>query len=98
MKNKRTNYSEIPRLTAQDFKHGRRLTPHERATFAKAYRNTFKEEPPHFGRPFKYMDAKLVPVSIRLHPTILAWAREQAHKKHMGYQSFLNRLLLRLAA
>jgi predicted DNA binding CopG/RHH family protein len=44
------------------------------------------------------MEAKLVPVSIRLHPTILTWAREQAHKEHIGYQSFLNRLLLKLAA
>ncbi|MBK8575437.1 MAG: AT hook motif protein [Elusimicrobia bacterium] len=98
MKNKKINYSEIPQLKAQDFKHGRRLTSQESATFRKAYRNTFHEEPPHFGRPFKYMDSKLVPVSIRLHPIILTWAREQAHKKHIGYQSFLNRLLLRLAA
>jgi predicted DNA binding CopG/RHH family protein len=98
MKTKKIDYSEIPQLNAHDFKHGRRLTSQERATFGKAYRNTFHKEPPHFGRPFKYMEAKLVPVSIRLHPTILTWAREQAHKEHIGYQSFLNRLLLKLAA
>lgn len=98
MKNKKIDYREIPRLTEHDFRQGKHLTPQERATFGNAYRNTFHKEPPHFGRPYKYMDAKLVPVSIRLHPTILTWAREQAHKKHMGYQSFINQLLLRLAA
>jgi len=98
MKNKEIDYSEIPRLTAQDFKRGRKLTPQERTKFAKAYRNTFHKEPPRSGRPFKYADAKLVSISIRLHPAVLLWAKREASKKHVGYQSFLNNYLLRLAA
>jgi len=98
MNNKKIDYKEIPELTAQDFKRGRRITVEERAQFAEAYRNTFHREPPHLGRPFKYANAKLKPVSIRLHPNVLQWAKKEAQKHHVGYQSFLNEFLLQHAA
>jgi uncharacterized protein (DUF4415 family) len=97
MKNKKIDYREIPPLREQDFRRGRRITIEERATYAKAYRNTFHKEPPRIGRPFKYANTKLKAISIRLHPTVLRWAKREAHKRHAGYQSFLNDFLLRYA-
>ena len=98
MKNKKIDYSDIPPLTTEDFKRGRRITPEERAKFAQAYRNTFHKEPPRFDQPYKGADAKLKPISIRLHPSVLRWAKKEAHKQRIRYQSFLNRFLLRHAA
>jgi len=98
MKTKKIDYSEIPRLTPQDFKRGRRLMAEERVRLGEAYRNTFRKEPPHFGRPLKYTGAKLQSISIRLHPNVLRWARKEAHKQHKGYQSFLSEFLLRHVA
>lgn len=37
-------------------------------------------------------------VSIRLHPRIVRWAKTQAKKKHVGYQTVINEVLLKLAA
>lgn len=94
MNKRKIDCSEIQKLTAQDFKRGRHFTSQKRGKFAEAYRHAFCEEPPHLGRPFKYANAKLVSVSIRIHPVVLNWAKKEAHKKHVGYQSFLNEFLL----
>jgi hypothetical protein len=95
---KKIDYSDIPPLSAEDFKRARRLTSGERAKFNRAYHNTFHTAPPRIGRPFKYPEARLKPVSIRLHPHILTWARKEAHKQNMGYQGFINEFLLKAAA
>lgn len=49
------------------------------------------------GRPPKVGD-KYLPISIRLHPKAAAWARRQAQRRGVGYQTVINDVLLRMAA
>jgi predicted DNA binding CopG/RHH family protein len=98
MKKTEIDYSDIPKNWRQNYKKGRHFTDEERAKFADAYRNTFHKEPPRVGRPFKYENLKLKPISIRLHPHVIRWAKKKAQEKSMGYQSFLNDFLMRHAA
>ena len=41
---------------------------------------------------------KYVPISIRLHPQVLAWAKAEAKKRGVGYQSVINEALLEMTA
>ena len=79
---------EIPPLTAADFKRARRVTPEEHAAFHKAVRN-FRSR----GRPKKIF-GKYRPVTIRFHPYVLEWAKTEAKKRGVGYQTFINQTLL----
>ena len=49
---------------------------------------------PRVGRPTKYPSGKLTGVYIRLHPKVLQWAKREAKKKNVGYQTFLSEWLL----
>jgi predicted DNA binding CopG/RHH family protein len=42
-------------------------------------------------------DAKFKPISIRLHPKILEWAKKEARKLGIGYQTVINNMLLKKA-
>ena len=42
----------------------------------------------------KNEDEKNEPISIRLHPKVLAWAQEEAQKRGIGYQTVINEVLL----
>lgn len=42
-------------------------------------------------------DEKFKPISIRLHPKILEWAKKEAGKLGVGYQTVINNLLLKEA-
>ena len=79
------------------FERGRKVHPVERRRFRKAYENTFGEKPPRRGRPPKKTD-KYMGIYIRLHPKALSWARAQAARRGIGYQTVINESLLRLAA
>lgn len=82
-----------------DWKNARRITPEEHARFKRALDNTFgKERPIKIGRPKKEVLEKFIPVSIRLHPKILKWAKAEAKKKKVGYQTIINDILLKIAA
>lgn len=50
------------------------------------------------GRPRKSASEKYLAVSIRLHPKIITWAKKQAKKRHIGYQTVINEILLREVA
>lgn len=50
------------------------------------------------GRPPKAKDLKYQPVSIRLHPKVLLWARKKAKKQGVGYQTVINEYLLNKVA
>jgi uncharacterized protein (DUF4415 family) len=50
------------------------------------------------GRPPKNIRQKFTPISIRLHPDILKWARREAKKRGVGYQTVINEILLSIAA
>ena len=79
------------------FDRARKIRPAERRKFRKAYENTFGEKPPRRGRPPKKSD-KYKAIYIRLHPKALNWARAQAARRGIGYQTVINESLLRLAA
>ncbi len=76
----------------------RRVTPEEHAMFRQAYINTFGREPPPRGRPAKEPEEKYKPISIRLHPSILEWAKREAKKRGVGYQTIINEVLMKAAA
>ena len=45
------------------------------------------------GRPAKRSADKYRPVQIRLHPKALHWARAEAHRRKIGYQTLINEVL-----
>jgi hypothetical protein len=50
------------------------------------------------GRPPKGPSEKYHDVHIRLHPQALAWARAEAKKRGIGYQTVINEVLLHRAS
>jgi hypothetical protein len=92
------DFSDIPELTAADFKRARRALPGEAEMFRKAIEQKLGfPRPPRVGRPTKYASGKLQGVYIRLHPQVIAWAKREAKKRHVGYHTFLSDWLMRKA-
>jgi len=87
-----------PPLTDAQLRSMRRVTPEEHARFRQAYINTFGKEPPMRGRPAKAPHLKYRDIHLKLHPKALAWARMQAKRRGIGYQTLINEILLRHAA
>ena len=46
------------------------------------------------GRPAKGLK-KYIPISIRFHPGILIWAKREAKKRGVGYQTVINESLMK---
>ncbi len=80
------------------FEKSRRVTPKETEMFRKAVEEKLGVERPSRGRPPKSSEAKFEPISIRLHPLALAWAKKEAKKRGVGYQTIINEILLKKAA
>jgi uncharacterized protein (DUF4415 family) len=76
------------------FDRARRATPEENQKFREAIASQFGSEPKKRGRPAKEEDEKYEPISIRFHPKVLAWAKEEAQKRGVGYQTVINEALL----
>jgi uncharacterized protein (DUF4415 family) len=81
------------------FDRARRITAEE----VKQYRHAIEEKTgkkrrARAGRPPKSSRAKYRPVSIRLHPAVIAWAKREAKKRGVGYQTIINEVLLANAA
>ncbi len=53
---------------------------------------------PPRGRPMKRPEEKYLPVSLRLHPLVLKWAKKEAKRRGTGYQTVINQTLLKHAA
>ena len=87
-----------PPLTEAQLREFHPLSARRRAIFRKAYINTFKKKPPKMGRPPKRSHEKYREVHIRLHPEALAWAKAEAKKRGLGYQTVINETLLHRAA
>ena len=98
MKKRKIDFSDIPELTKEDFKRARRVTPEEHAGFRQAYINTYGKEPPMRGRPAKAPHLKYRDIHLKLHPKVLNWARAEAKRRGIGYQTLINEVLLRNAA
>ena len=79
------------------FERARRVTPAETEAFRKAMEAKLGTKRPRRGRPPKG-DEKYQPVSIRLHPRVIAWAKREAKKRRLGYQTIINEALLDASA
>jgi len=79
------------------FELARRITPEEVRVFKKAIEDKLGVKRPDRGRPPKKED-KFQPVSIRLHPKALAWAKKEAKRRGVGYQTIINEVLLKKAS
>jgi len=66
--------------------------------FRQIYKNTFGRLPPRRGRPPKKGADKYRSIHIRIHPKALEWARAQAARRGIGYQTVINEALLKRAA
>jgi uncharacterized protein (DUF4415 family) len=76
------------------FERARRVTPEEHQKFKAAIAEQFGTKLRKRGRPVKEEEEKYEPISIRLHPKVLAWAKEEATKRGIGYQTVINEILL----
>lgn len=76
-----------------DLAKARRVTPQETKAFKGAIERTLEVKRPARGRPPKG-PAKYKDVHIRLHPAALAWAHAEARHRGIGYQTFINEVLL----
>jgi predicted DNA binding CopG/RHH family protein len=76
----------------------RRVTPEEHELFRQMYENTMRLPPALRGRPAKDVEEKYKPISIRLHPSVLEWAKREAKKRGVGYQTIINEVLMKAAA
>jgi uncharacterized protein (DUF4415 family) len=81
------------------FERARRITGEEVERFRKAVEaKTGKKRLPRRGRPPKAPTAKYRPIAIRLHPRVLAWAKREAKRRGVGYQTVINEALLARSA
>jgi uncharacterized protein (DUF4415 family) len=87
----------MKRAKAFPFETARRVTPREVETARKAIEQKLGRKRPRRGRPPKGA-AKYTPVSIRLDPRVIAWAKREAKRRGLRYQTIINEVLLRATA
>ena len=76
------------------FSRARRVSDEENQKFRQALSEQFDLKLRKRGRPAKEQEEKYEPISIRLHPKAIAWAKEEAEKRGLGYQTVINEVLL----
>jgi uncharacterized protein (DUF4415 family) len=76
------------------FEKARRISASETASARKAIESKTGKKRPARGRPAKSEEQKFVPTSIRLHPKVIEWAKKEAKRKGVGYQTIINEILL----
>lgn len=84
------------KVTEFPFEEARRITAKEVAAARIAVKEQFDIEPPKHGIPTKDESERYEPVSIRLHPKVIKWAKEEAQRRGVGYQTVINEALLKL--
>lgn len=77
------------------FEFARRVTWEEVEAGRKAIEQKLGVKRKSRGRPPKTPLEKYRPVSIRLHPKVLSWAKREAKVFGIGYQSLINSVLLK---
>lgn len=83
-----------PKVTEFPFKSARRITALEVTAAEEAVREQFGIEKPLRGRPPKEESERYEAVSIRLHPKVIEWAKQEAALRGVGYQTIINEVLL----
>ena len=76
------------------FEKARRITARETTAAKKAIEKKTGVKRKTRGRPAKGLQ-KYVPTSIRLHPKVLTWAKKEAKKRGIGYQTVINESLIK---
>lgn len=76
------------------FEKARRVTSKEVEAARKAIEQKTGKKRETRGRPTKFAEEKFIPISIRLHPKVLAWAQREAKKRGVGYQTIINEILM----
>ena len=76
------------------FERARRISSAEVKAGRKAIEEKSGKKRPSRGRPLKSENLKFIPTSIRLHPKVVEWAKKEAKKKGVGYQTIINEFLL----
>lgn len=93
-KRQKENAGDMNKESEFPFERARRVTPEENQKFRAAISEQFGMELRKRGRPVKNEEEKYELISIRLHPKVLAWAKEEAQKRGIGYQTVINEVLL----
>lgn len=75
------------------FDRARRVLEEETAEFRKAISDQFDVKLRDRGRQALDKSEKYVPISIRLEPAVIEWAKKQADLKGVGYQIVINDIL-----
>jgi len=78
------------------FERARRVTADEVDAARAAIVAKLGKARPRRGRPPKGAE-KYLPVSMRLHPRIVAWAKREGKRRGIGYQTVINEVLLKVA-
>lgn len=86
----------MKRIKEFDFKKSRPVTFKEVLMARKAIEKKLGVKRLKRGRPPKGLD-KYNPIQIRLHPQALQWAKFEAERRHIGYQTVINETLLSVA-
>ena len=76
------------------FERARRVTAGEVEMARQALEARTGVARPARGRPPKPVAERYRATSIRLHPKVLAWARREARRRKVGYQTVINEALL----
>lgn len=79
------------------FKRARRITAKEVIAAHKSIEVLTGKKRALRGRPPKIKSEKYRVISIRLHPQIFNWAKKEAKKRGLGYQTVINEALLQKA-
>ena len=87
----------MPSAKSFPFEKARRVTARETEAARKAIEKKLGAKRPRRGRPPKGT-AKYQPVSIRLNPKVLIWAKQEAKRRGVGYQTVINETLLKASA
>ena len=81
------------------FARARRVTPEEVEAGRQAIETlTGKKRRRRPGPRPKPATEKYQPIAIRLHPSVVAWAKKEGHKRGVGYQTVINETLMKLAS
>lgn len=83
-----SNTKEFP------FNKARRITDKEVTSARRAIEKVTGKKRQSRGRPPKQSHEKYHAVSIRLHPDVVKWAKKEAKKQGVGYQTVINETLL----
>ena len=76
------------------FENSRRVSEEENSKFKKSIEKKLGVKRQARGRPPKPSSEKFEAISIRLHPLVLAWAKNEAKRQGVGYQTVINEFLL----